>query len=246
MNIDWFEFTEGDDTGGPSTVVHIKKRNAPNFAIDGNRGAQDFQSVYLWEANEANVNQQWIEIERGDGFYSYQKMNTEYCIDAGDGGARNQDVYLFPCDANNFNQHWQKVDVDGGAFQLVKRNNSFAINGGSNGQNAQNVNLWRSGSTSQNLQWIITPIENTAAKSIEGDIATNNVIIYPNPVDTTTVIEGSANSNIIVYDINGRLLMDKVIQSDNEKVDLTSLASGIYYAKIEDSQYTHVIKFVKE
>jgi len=54
-------------------VVHIRKRNAQNFALDGNFGAENEQNVYLWNASEDNVNQQWIEIDRGNGFYSYQK-----------------------------------------------------------------------------------------------------------------------------------------------------------------------------
>lgn len=148
-----FDITEAI---GSETVVHIKKRNAQDFAIDGNNGAANGQSVYLWAQNSNNVNQQWVEINRGDGYYSYQKQGTNYCLDGGNGGANQQDVYLWQCSDNNQNQHWQKASTDSGFYQLIKRNApGFAINGGSNGENLQNVNLYDSTNASHNLQWSI-------------------------------------------------------------------------------------------
>ena len=162
-------FTDDRFTGGGvsfsitevSTVVHIKKRNAIGFALDGG-GANPIngQNVYLWAENENNVNQQWLEIDRGDGYYSYQKQGTNYCIDGNGGGADRQNVYLWQCATNNQNQHWKKVSTDSGFFQLVKRNSpGFALDGGSGGANAQNVQLFNSSNTSYNLQWRIEVID---------------------------------------------------------------------------------------
>lgn len=145
-----------DNTGG-SSVVHITKRNAADFAIDGG-GADPVngQNVYLWGQNTNNVNQQWIEISRGDGYYSYQKQGTNYCIDGGVNGANRQNVYLWVCSDNNQNQHWQKINTDSGFFKLIKRNASgFALDGGNGGANSQNIQLHNSSSTSHNLQWSI-------------------------------------------------------------------------------------------
>lgn len=148
-----------DSNSNSSTPVHITKRNMTSFAIDGNNGGDNGQSIYLWSENENNLNQQWLEINRGNGYYSYQKMNTNYCIDGGNGGENNQDVYLWTCSDNNQNQHWQKVNAGGGSFKLTKRNASgFALNGGSGGANGQNVNLYNSSANSQNLHWVISPL----------------------------------------------------------------------------------------
>nr|MBX2849414.1 RICIN domain-containing protein [Acidiferrobacterales bacterium] len=137
-------------------VVHIKKRNAQGFAIDGGKGAANAQNVYLWTENVNNVNQQWIEIDRGNGYYSYQKQGTDYCIDGNNGGENRQNVYLWLCSDNNQNQHWQKVSTNSGFFKLVKRNApGFALDGGSNGENGQNVQLYDASNTSHNLQWSI-------------------------------------------------------------------------------------------
>jgi len=145
----------GEETG----FVHITKRNAQGFAIDGGNGGAVGQNVYLWTANENNINQQWVEIDRGNGYFSYQKRGTNYCIGGGNGGANQQNVGLGSCNVNNQNQHWQKVALGDGGYKLIKRNASgFAINGGNNGANGQNVNLYNSSNTSQNLQWYVSPI----------------------------------------------------------------------------------------
>lgn len=144
-----------------SKVVHIKKRNATGFAIDGGGvNPTNGQNVYLWAENENSANQQWLEIDRGDGYYAYQKQGTDYCIDGNAGGADRQNVYLWQCATNNQNQHWKKVSTDSGFFQLVKRNASgFALDGGSSGANAQNVQLFDASNTSYNLQWSIEAID---------------------------------------------------------------------------------------
>ena len=141
------------------TIVHIRKRNALGFALDGNNGAANGQSIFLWPQNQNNTNQRWIEIDRGNGFFSYRKEGTNHCIDGGRGGATSQDVYLWVCSDNNRNQHWLKSSSGSGFFQLIKRNaTGFAIDGGAGGSNGQNVQLYHSSTQSQNLQWQITPV----------------------------------------------------------------------------------------
>jgi len=138
-------------------VVHIRKRNAPDFALDGGRDGANGQNIYLWSQNSNNVNQQWIETDLGDGYFSYQKQNTNYCIDGGKGGSLRQNVYLWTCNTINQNQHWKKVDAGSGYFKLVKRNApAYTLDGGSNGENRQNVRLHDTSNTSQNLHWDIS------------------------------------------------------------------------------------------
>lgn len=158
-----FVSTENDIKPTPTTpnetvVVHITKSNAAGFAIDGNRGADNYQGIYLWGENDNNVNQQWIEINRGDGYYSYQKSGTKHCIDGNKEGANRQAVYLYTCGDNNYNQHWQKIATSGGTYRLQKRNSpSYSLDGNHGGENGQAVYLWKSNSNNKNQQWFITP-----------------------------------------------------------------------------------------
>ncbi|WP_405206625.1 RICIN domain-containing protein [Aquimarina sp. LLG6339-5] len=240
-----FSITEiTPNNNGSSTIVHITKRNATGFAVDGMGGGADGQNVYLWSANQNNVNQQWIEIDRGNGYYSYQKIGTDYCIDGNNQGANRQNVYLWSCAENNQNQHWKKVSVGGGAYKLIKRNApGYALDGGSNGANAQNIQLYDASNTSQNLQWIITPIDDIKAPEISED---NAVFMYPNPVVSTVTIEGAANSIIRIYDINGKVLSVKHISNDIETMDVSSLAQGLYYIKVNGDTNVSTIKISKK
>lgn len=158
-----YRFIEaGDYDAGSSssnTVVHIKKRNALGFAVDGSKDGANNQNVHLWAANSSNVNQQWIEIHRGNNYYSYQKQGTNFCLDGGNNGANRQNVVLFTCSSTNQNQQWQKIPTDSNYFKLQKRNApGFALDGGSAGKNGQNVQIYSSSSPSHNIQWLITPI----------------------------------------------------------------------------------------
>ncbi|MCH6255674.1 RICIN domain-containing protein [Puniceicoccaceae bacterium K14] len=145
-----FEITEA------SSVVNIRKRNSSGYALDGGNSGANGQNVYLWSFSSSNQNQQWEEIDRGSGYYTYVKLGTNYALDGGNGGANGQNVYLWTKDDSNYNQHWKKVDMGGGYVQLQKRNSTgFAINGGSGGANGQNVNLYNSSNSSYNLQWSV-------------------------------------------------------------------------------------------
>lgn len=156
LQLDYLEI-DNTPTAGPDKLVHMKKRNMSGFAIDGNRGAIDGQVLYIWTSNTANVNQQWVEIDRGSGYYSYQKRNTNLCIDGQPGGAIRQDVILDQCSANDHDQHWKKVDSGAGHYRLEKRNApEYSIDGNNGGDDGQFMYLWNSSSTNQNQQWFFT------------------------------------------------------------------------------------------
>ena len=139
-----------------SSTVTITKRNAPGFAIGSTSGGANAQNVTLRTVDSNDVNQQWVEISRGDDFYSYQKAGTNFCLDGNRGFGINQNVYLWECGDNNQNQHWKKIDVGGGFYSLEKRNGSgYLLNGQSGGANGQSVTLWEA-LNNRNLQWQIS------------------------------------------------------------------------------------------
>ena len=139
-----------------SQYVSMRKQNSSGFALDGNWGGANGQNVYLWSFNSSNENQHWEEINRGGGYYSYQKRDTNYCLDGGNGGADAQNLYLWTCSTNNQNQHWRKVDL-GGKYRLEKRNApGYSIDANGGGEDGQNVYLWRSNDNNQNQQFIFS------------------------------------------------------------------------------------------
>ena len=183
-----------------SPVVQIIKSNAQGFAVDAGDGAAELQNIALMTADESNANQQWTELDRGDGYYSYQKVGTDFCIDGNDGGSKNQNVYLSTCDESSENQHWQKVDLDG-AYQLIKRNApSYALNGGSDGVDGQNINLWSSASASKNLQWLVNELgSDISVASVSATADDGNVPANTLDGDLTTRWSAFGDSQTITY-----------------------------------------------
>lgn len=191
FEVDWVRVWQGGSVGGGGSgnAVVMRKGNATNFAIDGNNGGANGQNVYLWTANNSNVNQQWEEIDRGNGYYSYKKKNTNYCLDGGNGGANGQNVYLWTCSSNNQNQHWKKVNVNG-KYRLEKRNApAYSIDGNNGGADGQNLYLWSSSNGNQNQLW---QFQNSSARQAdvvaEMELSTN-LLMYPNPADGEVTFE---------------------------------------------------------
>ncbi len=247
--------TEAQGSTGGANIVMITKRNAPNYAVDGQGGGANGQNVHLWGTNTNNENQHWVEIDRGGGYYSYQKLNSNYCLDGNGGGGNGQNVHLWTCNSNNQNQHWLKSSTSGGAYKLIKRNASgYALNGGSNGTNGQNVNLYNSSNSSHNLQWFINTIGSAkptsdivsveaieAAKILEKDTdghPDQRILVYPNPFQEVinVVLPRIASNNSAVIEIlelsSMRTLVKKRIFSDSGTLSSAGLLPGAYVLRV--------------
>lgn len=147
-------------------IVQILKRNAENYAFDGNHGGANGQDVYIYSENQSNVNQQWYEIDRGNGYYTLQKLDTNYCLDGNNNGENGQNVYLWTCSATNENQHWRKVSMGGDYYRLEKRNApAYSLDGNNGGANGQSVYLWSSNDANQNQHWAFNYVSDSTSSS---------------------------------------------------------------------------------
>ena len=237
--------------GGDSNVVTIRKSNAMRYALDGNNGGSNGQNVYLWRYNQNNVNQQWVEIDRGGGFYSYQKKNTNYCLDGGNGGGNGQNLYLWRCSSNNRNQHWKKVNVDDNTYALEKRNaRGYSIDGNRGGSNRQNTYLWSTNNNNGNQRWVFTVVSSAKIEQ-QQDI---DVLVYPNPFSTELMVElptevDSDDMTIQLIDLTGRIVFERKQLSSGQVIKITdNLPSGVYALKWvdEENQLFSAQKVVKQ
>ncbi|HBF72677.1 MAG TPA: translation initiation factor SUI1 [Alteromonas australica] len=144
------------------------EKNNTAFSIDGNGGAIEGQQLYLWNTNTSNVNQQWVQISHGDGYYSYKKQDTNLCWDGGSGGTNGQPVTLEICDASNYDQHWEKIKVLSGTeiYRFQKRNASgYSIDGNGGAAQRQSIYLWSSSDSNVNQQWDLTRTDDNSDSS---------------------------------------------------------------------------------
>jgi hypothetical protein len=242
----------GSSSGG--TTVHLTKRNASSFAIDGNNGGANGQQLYLWANDVNNVNQQWVEIDRGGGYYSYQKVNTNYCMDGGNGGANGQLVYLWTCDANNQNQQCQNVDAGSGNYRLVKRNASgYSIDGGNGGANGQNLYLWASDANNQNQQWTFSSFKSATINTMSTDRVgeeIDDIVFYPNPFASEISIKIADPEKVNRIEVMNMLgkQVEVIDHADvkTEQVMGSSLRAGVYLVQIYSANGSQSFKIIKK
>ncbi len=224
----------------------LVKRNATGFAIDGGSGAVEGRSLELYPyVNHPNLT--WTEIDRGNGYYSYQKLDTSLCMDGGDGGKDGQDIVLSPCTESDHNQHWLKIDAGNGHYRLQKRNApQYAIDGGNGGNIDQKVYLWSSNSNNQNQQWLFTSVD---SKNTNLDqYVTNQINVTPNPLNATNAhvlkinISGSSLARVDILNIAGQLIRSQNIYQGNGSLQLHDLNEAIYIVKITTEEQSYVKK----
>ncbi|GAA4108164.1 hypothetical protein GCM10022393_03980 [Aquimarina addita] len=227
-------------------LVHITMKNTPDFAIDGNWGGIEGRNVHLWKANQNNVNQLWYEIDRGDGYYSYQKYDTNVCLQANEGVSNYQNLHLGTKDNESFDQQWNKISIDNGIYRLNKRGTTLGISGVRTPENGDLIELMYSNNDNPNLHWIITPVTDVNKNGIINK--SSDIAIYPNTVKSITTVVNAAGSVVRFYDLSGKVIMTMDIAIDQEVIDLSDFSSGLYYAEIKKNEegIREVLKIIKQ
>ena len=72
------------------------------------------------------------------------------------------------------------------------------------------------------------------------------VALYPNPVTDVLQISGKTEiTSVVIYNINGQQLMSKNLNALHGEVDLNSLSTGIYFAKVLSNNAVGTYKIIK-
>jgi hypothetical protein len=73
-------------------------------------------------------------------------------------------------------------------------------------------------------------------------------LVYPNPADNELFISRKINTtkaaNATVLDISGRILLQKTISENENRIELPPFSSGIYYLKIESENGIFTTRFL--
>jgi hypothetical protein len=73
------------------------------------------------------------------------------------------------------------------------------------------------------------------------------ISIYPNPVNDylNVFIKNPQNSQIGIYDLQGKLMKSEIILNENTKIGVNELNSGIYLIRVQNNGNQLVQKFIK-
>ncbi len=85
----------------------------------------------------------------------------------------------------------------------------------------------------------------TQSVGIEGVEASQIFSIYPNPASssiTISVSEGTLSMPINIIDNSGKVIMKKIVSTDKETIDVSTLPAGVYYVRIGETTDKLIIK----
>lgn len=132
------------------------------------------------------------------------------------------------------NGSWESyVPVNGGSFNLSSGAHTIRVN-------ASGSNLW---------QWNLDKITLSPASSSKSISSTtaSEITVNPNPVSSIAFVSGLSNNtefNFGLFDVNGSLVSTGIIDSENNTIDASNLASGMYFLSISSKTGQKVIKLI--
>ena len=101
--------------------------------------------------------------------------------------------------------------------------------------------------TGKSVNALVSKTFTLTVQSVLGvnEVLKNNLKVYPNPSATNITIKGDfiANQNIAIFNVLGQKVMENTLKSDENVLDISKLALGVYTIKFKETKAT--IKFVR-
>ncbi len=88
---------------------------------------------------------------------------------------------------------------------------------------------------------VMVEINCTGEKSLQA----TDIFAYPNPVRDILHIINKRGSELIITDINGKILLKTTVISDNYELNMTTYRPGIYLIRLEQPDKTEFAKIIK-
>ena len=241
-------YDKAGNSGYSSTIkVSVQCINSGSYKI-ANTGNNKFLSINSTKAseNEAEATtasyvsqnyQHWNVQFENDGFYSISAANTNYKLGLALCATENNTQLKQYATNTGDCQKFYMIDLGSGQYQICAKNTTKAIAASLSTTNDTPVYLWDR-ATSINQKWKFSSIETG-----ELPIEMNNLVeIYPNPVINTLYVRFPyQNIDIEILNTTGQ----KLISTQSQSLDVSSLASGIYILHLTHNEVTYKTKFIK-
>ena len=93
----------------------------------------------------------------------------------------------------------------------------------------------------------VAKVFNGIWENVEENMATNNISVYPNPVnDKLYIVTEDEVEDVVVYDIYGRHQQLSAVSCQPSVIDVENLKSGIYFVKINTDKGNIVKRIIKQ
>jgi pectate lyase len=233
------------------TFYRITPRHSGKAIDVENCGTANGTNVRQWSWLNNNC-QKWRFTDIGNGYW---RISPGHATDRAlrTGGTGNGSNVMIQGYSDQTDRQWRLVDMGGGFYQVRARNSDrcLDINGFSTADGA-NVIVWDCNSNSMNQQFSFASQGTSLVSSaflddedMEGAVE-EKVMVYPNPVSgsqVTVQLSGlKGTSTIRLYDLSGRLVLEKVV-TDVSSADLNvGLKSSIYILNVNNNGRVFVEK----
>ena len=98
-----------------------------------------------------------------------------------------------------------------------------------------------------NNQFCLTVENITILVGIDDLPSEKNITLYPNPTKNTLYLETDIQKGQLqVFDISGKLLLEKEVNNEKQAIDISALLTGIYIVKVIGQERQYVAKVLKE
>jgi hypothetical protein len=74
-----------------------------------------------------------------------------------------------------------------------------------------------------------------------------SLLIYPNPANNQVTIHNqSAESQLIIYDSSGKLVMQYAMSTEKNTIDISALPKGLYLMVLKNEKTIRTSKLIKQ
>lgn len=78
------------------------------------------------------------------------------------------------------------------------------------------------------------------------DFSTQKIKFYPNPAKEVIYFDNTDNKSfsVSVYDVQGKILIEKTIENSSQSISVSSLNSGVYFVKVKTDSSSQTEKII--
>ncbi len=246
-----YNYWSGTAYSNQKDMLTADWNNFSAYTVDGSGGADNSTNYafgYMWNPTFAQPFSDTISFDRPiccdieiEGMYVTNAVWTYHYMNGTDGTGTGKysagDYYKLIFRGLDINNNYNGQEVE---FYLADftNNNAYIIDkwtwvnlSALNGSDKIAI-LYYSSDEWTPSYYCIDNITIDYINNIENE-QFNNVEIYPNPAKDFITIKNIAETDIKIYDICGKLVIYNYLDQTNQKIDVSSLKTGIYFVTLK-------------
>lgn len=235
---DSFHFLYKNMNGDGNIIARLASRT-----LSGSGG--DKVGLLIRESTASNAKCVFLTID-------YQQKKIRFPLRTSTGGGMTYPSANETTVNGNTVPIWFKIERTGNLFNgYISLDNSAWTLVGTNTVLMTNNILVGMAVCSRTTAFDVSTFDNVSSSFLNTDITTatdNDIKVSPNPVSDFLYLEfndQSIKGNLSIYDLSGRLVFSGVINGGSEKINISSLKSGIYTLKLDTGGQVFVAKVLK-